>query len=262
MTEPSTPGEASAPTDAAEQPPEVTTASTAKRELRVRRIARWAAVAVVVFIGLSIGLVVWSIGEHEQLMLEQQEATSGISRTPLFTPDMLDGKYVYYRAPAIVATNAGALLVFAEGRDGSKGDRGHTEIVHRRSDDSGKSWSEPKVILAKQDFVTGNPTLLIDRETNKLSSFEAEEPLGMSVRGHDRAVTARDEHRVRDRTKPGGVLVRHALPLHCSALALRCLLGQESSRAGPRVRPSSSLRERKFGRVPEIQGWFPRPGNQ
>ena len=55
-----------------------------------------------------------------------------------------DGGYPHIRIPAIVTTQNGVLLAFAEGRQG--GDHSENDIILRRSTDGGKSWGPVQVI--------------------------------------------------------------------------------------------------------------------
>ena len=46
-----------------------------------------------------------------------------------------------YRIPAIVKTTKGTLLAFAEARKNGCGDAGDIDLVVKRSEDGGKTWS-------------------------------------------------------------------------------------------------------------------------
>jgi len=58
------------------------------------------------------------------------------------------GTYGYntFRIPAIITTDKGTLLAFAEGRKNSSSDTGDIDLVMKRSEDNGKTWSDLKVI--------------------------------------------------------------------------------------------------------------------
>ena len=49
--------------------------------------------------------------------------------------------YHTYRIPALVVTTAGAVLAFCEGRRDSRHDHGDIDLLVRRSEDNGESWS-------------------------------------------------------------------------------------------------------------------------
>lgn len=81
-----------------------------------------------------------------------------------------DGDASVYYAPAIVTTNAGTVLAFAEARSRTHDDAAHG-VMMRRSTDGGLTWSDP-VIVAGTAFLTGNgqprvglPTPVVDRQT-------------------------------------------------------------------------------------------------
>ena len=62
-----------------------------------------------------------------------------------------------YRIPSIITTNDGTLLAFAEGRVDGGGDTGDINMVMRRSEDNGNSWSPIEVIWDIEKDVCGNP---------------------------------------------------------------------------------------------------------
>ncbi|RBQ14417.1 exo-alpha-sialidase [Spongiactinospora rosea] len=70
--------------------------------------------------------------------------------------------YHTYRIPAIVATGAGTLLAFAEGRRDSAGDTGRIDLVLRRSADGGRTWGALQVVAARDGGGTvGNPAPVV-----------------------------------------------------------------------------------------------------
>jgi len=80
------------------------------------------------------------------------------------------GTYGYssFRIPAIVTTKSGRLLAFAEGRKKSSSDTGDIDLVLKRSDDNGKTWSDLSVILDDGDNVCGNPAPVVDKATGTI----------------------------------------------------------------------------------------------
>lgn len=76
--------------------------------------------------------------------------------------------YASFRIPAIVKTNSGKLLAFAEGRVNSSSDTGNIDLVMRSSDDNGNTWSPLKIIWNDSDNVCGNPAPVIDTETGEI----------------------------------------------------------------------------------------------
>lgn len=93
---------------------------------------------------------------------------SGLQETQqvLFQQGM-DG-YACFRIPALVKTNSGALLAFAEGRKNSCSDTGDIDLVMRRSDDNGSSWDPIEIIWDGGENVCGNPAPVVDRKTGTI----------------------------------------------------------------------------------------------
>jgi len=73
--------------------------------------------------------------------------------------------YACYRIPAILTTTNGILLAFAEGRKGGCSDTGDIDLVMKRSEDQGRTWSELMVIRDDGENVCGNPAPVVDRTT-------------------------------------------------------------------------------------------------
>lgn len=63
------------------------------------------------------------------------------STTTLFRAG--EGGYAGYRIPGLLATPDGTLLAYAEARRESQHDWGAIDVVARRSEDGGLTWSEP-----------------------------------------------------------------------------------------------------------------------
>ncbi|MFH0758344.1 MAG: sialidase family protein [Bacteroidota bacterium] len=64
--------------------------------------------------------------------------------------------YACFRIPAMVTTPKGTLLAFAEGRKGCCSDTGDIDLVMKRSEDDGRTWTEPQEITGsvKKDHWT------------------------------------------------------------------------------------------------------------
>mgnify|MGYP000864412933 CR=1 FL=1 len=75
--------------------------------------------------------------------------------------------YRVYRIPAIIETAAGALLAFCEGRQ-SISDTGDIDLVMKRSDDHGQTWSALRVIVDNGGDTAGNPAPVVDRVTGDI----------------------------------------------------------------------------------------------
>jgi sialidase-1 len=79
-----------------------------------------------------------------------------------------DGAYHTYRIPSVIATPKGALLAFAEGRRTGGGDAGDIDLVVRRSQDGGQSWSPIQVIGDAGPDTFGNPCPVVDARTGTI----------------------------------------------------------------------------------------------
>ncbi len=71
--------------------------------------------------------------------------------------------YVMFKIPALVATQRGSVLAFCEARHWAS-DSADIEIVMRRSENIGKSWSPHQVIWDDGKNTCGNPCPVEDRE--------------------------------------------------------------------------------------------------
>src|SRR6185436_14273725 len=102
------------------------------------------------------------------------------SAAPLF--DQADvfvsglGGYDAYRIPAIETAPDGSLLAFAEARKYGLGDPGFAkqeiDLVMKRSADSGRTWSEMKVIEHAGELCSAaNPCAVVDRDTKRVWLF-------------------------------------------------------------------------------------------
>ncbi|WP_346173827.1 sialidase family protein [Streptomyces cuspidosporus] len=66
-----------------------------------------------------------------------------------------------YRIPAVVATPAGTLLAFAEGRVQSAADHGDIDLVLKRSPDGGRTWGPLQVVVENGGGTAGNPAPVV-----------------------------------------------------------------------------------------------------
>ncbi|MGW2930381.1 sialidase family protein [Streptomyces sp. NPDC001156] len=69
--------------------------------------------------------------------------------------------YASHRIPAIVATGAGTLLAFCEGRVTSAADHGHIDIVLKRSTDGGRTWGPLQTVARNGSSLAGNPAPVV-----------------------------------------------------------------------------------------------------
>jgi sialidase-1 len=76
--------------------------------------------------------------------------------------------YACFRIPALVTTTKGTILAFAEGRKKGCSDTGDIDLVMKRSQDGGNSWSELVVIRDDGENVCGNPAPVVDESTGTI----------------------------------------------------------------------------------------------
>jgi sialidase-1 len=79
-----------------------------------------------------------------------------------------DGGHHTYRIPSVIVTPKGTLLAFAEGRQGSAADSGNIDLVLKRSEDRGVSWSAVRVLVDNGPNSASNPCPVIDRNTGTI----------------------------------------------------------------------------------------------
>jgi len=73
-----------------------------------------------------------------------------------------------YRIPAITIAADGTLLAFAEARRNSGSDTGDIDMVVKRSEDGGRTWSEMATVWDDGDNVCGNPSPVVDQESGRI----------------------------------------------------------------------------------------------
>ena len=91
---------------------------------------------------------------------------SGFDRRAVFSAG--DGGYHTFRIPALLPTDGGVLLAFAEGRRFGRGDSGAIDLVFKRSTDSGASWSALQVLWSDGSNTCGNPCPVVDSRTGRI----------------------------------------------------------------------------------------------
>ena len=91
------------------------------------------------------------------IVLAQQQVFTEI---PLFE----NGKngFACYRIPAVAKAPDGNLLAFAEGRVKGCNDFGDVDIVLRRSNNNGQTWSEQMIVADNKNLQAGNPAPVVD----------------------------------------------------------------------------------------------------
>ena len=76
--------------------------------------------------------------------------------------------YKTFRIPAIVTSTKGTILAFAEGRKNGASDTGDIDLVLKRSEDNGKTWSALSVVWNDNENVCGNPAPVVDQSTGTI----------------------------------------------------------------------------------------------
>ncbi|NLU70333.1 exo-alpha-sialidase [Streptomyces sp. HNM0574] len=100
------------------------------------------------------------------------------------------------RIPAMAVTNNGTVLAVTDARiDGSADLPGNVQIGMRRSTDSGQTWSTPEIVQHSDTTKegSGDSSLLVDRETNRVFLFYNHSPEGTGFFNRDSRVNTPDD---------------------------------------------------------------------
>ena len=127
---------------------------------------------------------VWSRVALLLLVLASSARGDDPEVVPVFVPRQ-DG-FASIRIPAVVVTNGGALLAFAEGRQ-RKADQARNRIILKRSTDGGRSWGQVTVIAEAGDRSLNNPCAVVERTTGTVLVMYQSYPAGVAERS-DRIV--------------------------------------------------------------------------
>jgi sialidase-1 len=89
---------------------------------------------------------------------------------PTGTAIYVSGQHGYdtYRIPALAVSKAGTVLAFCEGRKASTSDTGDIDLLLRRSEDGGATWSEQQLLWDDGANTCGNPAPVVDSETGTI----------------------------------------------------------------------------------------------
>jgi|CZKY01.1.fsa_nt_gi sialidase-1 len=79
-----------------------------------------------------------------------------------------EGSYFCFRIPSLVVTSKKNIIAFAEARRTNCADWDQIDMVTKRSDDGGKTWSPLRILLHEGTRSINQPTPLLDRETGIL----------------------------------------------------------------------------------------------
>ena len=97
-------------------------------------------------------------------------AQNAMPPAPRYTEVYTSGEKGYntFRIPSVIATSRGTLLAFAEARREGAGDAGDIDLVLKRSEDGGISWSPLQVVGDNGANTFGNPCPIVDRTTGTI----------------------------------------------------------------------------------------------
>ncbi|MET7479619.1 sialidase family protein [Streptomyces sp. NPDC005648] len=98
----------------------------------------------------------------------QREGAGGDFEQQVLFRASQDPGYACFRIPAIVKTEDGTLLAFAEGRVLNCGDAADIDIVLKRSTDGGRTWGPLRVVTDGGGDTHGNPAPVVDRATGRV----------------------------------------------------------------------------------------------
>jgi sialidase-1 len=114
-----------------------------------------------------------------RLLLPLLAADSGPQTVAVFEPKA-DG-FKSIRIPAVVVTNKGTVLAFAEGR-AADADQARNRIILKRSLDGGKAWSKVAIIAEDGNKALNNPCAVVERSTGRVLVMYQSYPAGVSER--------------------------------------------------------------------------------
>ncbi len=103
--------------------------------------------------------------------------------------------YKCFRIPAIILTNNGTLLAFAEARKKGCSDTGDIDLVLKRSSDGGKTWGPLELVWNDAENTCGNPVPVVDKTTGNIILLSTWN-LGTDHEKDIIALTSKDTRRV------------------------------------------------------------------
>ncbi len=102
---------------------------------------------------------------------QEGEAATSVRAGALVPVDVFsrgEAGYNTFRIPATIQTAEGRVLAFCEGRKHGASDSGDIDIVLKRSEDGGATWSELEVLWDDDVNTCGNPCPVLDRESGDI----------------------------------------------------------------------------------------------
>lgn len=103
----------------------------------------------------------------------------GPETVTVFEP-MADG-FKSIRIPAVVVSNKGTVLAFAEGR-AADADQARNRIILKRSADGGRSWGKVSIIAEDGNKALNNPCAVVERTSGLVLLMYQSYPAGISER--------------------------------------------------------------------------------
>ena len=118
----------------------------------------------------------WIEGEQAfiaSVRFKLEEIDERAATLPAQTDVYVSGQdgYHTYRIPALLVSKAGTLLAFCEGRKNSASDHGDIDLMLKRSEDAGQTWSEQQIVYEEGDtaeITIGNPCPVVDQDTGTI----------------------------------------------------------------------------------------------
>lgn len=115
----------------------------------------------------------WVKGEEPYIMSVRftlDEIDDKAKQWPKQTPLFVSGEdgYDTYRIPSLIVTSKGTVLAFCEGRKAGRGDTGDIDLLLKRSEDNGETWSDQQVVWDDGPNTCGNPCPVVDETTGTI----------------------------------------------------------------------------------------------
>ncbi|NYI06957.1 sialidase family protein [Allostreptomyces psammosilenae] len=137
-----------------------------------RRALAWAAVVLLALTSLVVGAPTASAAVPSELSRPFEVDEAG---------------YRCFRIPAVVTTQDGTVLAFAEARVADCGDVGDIDLVMKRSFDGGRNWGPIQVLRGRGDTGGfGNPVPVVDSASGRISVLFAYNTWTLDAEGNRR----------------------------------------------------------------------------